>query len=85
MREGKLKKQPIYIGGLGARVHGDLRHRGGADARQHTNLHLNDALQLVVLGKGPGGQHEVDGRENFCHHRWHDEREHGGAHVGDAV
>ena len=24
MREGKLKKQPIYIGGLGPRVHGDL-------------------------------------------------------------
>jgi Cft2 family RNA processing exonuclease len=52
MREGKLKPQPIYIGGLG-RVFTEIydleAHR---THRQHTNLQLNQALQLVVLEKG---------------------------------
>ena len=79
MREGKLKKQPIYIGGLG-RVFTEIydleAHR---THRQHTNLQLNQALQLDRAGKRPGGKHEIERRENFCHHRRHDEREHGGA------
>jgi len=52
MREGKLKKQPIYIGGLG-RVFTEIydleSHR---THRQHTNLQLNESLQLIVLEKG---------------------------------
>ncbi len=77
MREGKLKPQPIYIGGLG-RVFTEIydleAHRAH---RQHSNLHLNQALSLVVLEKAVG-KHEADRREDFCHHRRHDEREHGG-------
>jgi Cft2 family RNA processing exonuclease len=52
MREGKLKEQPIYIGGLG-RVFTEIydleAHR---THRQHTNLQLHEALQLIVLEKG---------------------------------
>ena len=52
MREGKLKPQPIYIGGLG-RVFTEIydleSHR---THRQHTNLQLHEALNLVVLEKG---------------------------------
>ena len=84
MREGKLKPQPIYIGGLG-RVFTEIydleAHR---THRQHPNLQLNEALQPHGAGKRPGGKHEADRRENFCHHRRHDEREHGGARSGHA-
>src|SRR5450756_539611 len=41
MREGKLKKQPVYIGGLGrvfTEIYDIESHRMH---RQHTNLHLN--------------------------------------------
>lgn len=52
MREGKLRKQPIYIGGLG-RVFTEIydleAHRAH---RQHTNLRLHEELQLVVLDPG---------------------------------
>jgi Cft2 family RNA processing exonuclease len=84
MREGKLKKQPIYIGGLGrvfTEIYDIEAHR---THRQHTNLQLNEALQLIVLEKGAGGKHEVERRKNFRHHRRHDEREHGGARSGGA-
>ena len=84
MREGKLKKQPIYIGGLGrvfTEIYDIEAHR---THRQHTNLQLNEALQLIVLEKGAGGKHEIERRKNFCHHRRHDEREHGGARPGGA-
>ena len=49
MREGNLKPQPIYIGGLG-RVFTEIydleSHRAH---RQYPNLQLRDALNLVVL------------------------------------
>jgi Cft2 family RNA processing exonuclease len=50
--EGKLKRQPIYIGGLG-RVFTEIydleSHR---TSRQHPDLQLHEALNLVVLEKG---------------------------------
>jgi Cft2 family RNA processing exonuclease len=49
MREGRLRPQPIYIGGLG-RVFTEIydleAHR---THRQHSNLQLHEALNLVVL------------------------------------
>jgi Cft2 family RNA processing exonuclease len=51
-RAGRLKHQPIYIGGLG-RVFTEIydleSHR---THRQHSNLQLREALNLVVLEKG---------------------------------
>src|SRR3954469_2086908 len=51
MREGRLRKQPIYIGGLG-RVFTEIydleAHRAH---RQHPNLRLTEALNLIVLDK----------------------------------
>jgi Cft2 family RNA processing exonuclease len=52
MRAGKLTRQPIFIGGLG-RVFTEIydleAHRSH---RQHQNLRLTQALNLVVLEKG---------------------------------
>lgn len=49
MRAGKLRKQPIYIGGLG-RVFTEIydleAHR---TPRNHSNLILHESLQLIVL------------------------------------
>ena len=65
MREGKLKKQPIYIGGLG-RVFTELydieAHR---THRSHTNLQLNEALQLIVLEKGQSESMKLGGGKIF--------------------
>ncbi|HEU5072177.1 MAG TPA: MBL fold metallo-hydrolase [Verrucomicrobiae bacterium] len=48
MREGRLKRQPIYIGGLG-RVFSEIydlqAHR---THRQHSNLLLHETLELIV-------------------------------------
>jgi Cft2 family RNA processing exonuclease len=65
MREGKLKKQPIYIGGLGrvfTEIYDIESHR---THRQHTNLHLNDALQLIVLEKGAAESMKLTGGKIF--------------------
>ncbi len=52
MKAGKLKPQPIYIGGLG-RVFTEIydleSHRTN---RQHPDLQLHEALNLTVLEKG---------------------------------
>ena len=52
MEQGKLKRQQIFIGGLG-RVFTEIydleAHRTN---RQHPNLQLHDALNLTVLEKG---------------------------------
>lgn len=52
MREGKMKPQPVYIGGL-SRVFTEIydleAHRAN---RQHSNLRLTEALNLVVMEKG---------------------------------
>jgi Cft2 family RNA processing exonuclease len=65
MREGKLKEQPIYIGGLG-RVFTEIydleAHR---THRQHTNLQLHEALQLIVLEKGQAENMKLSGGKIF--------------------
>jgi Cft2 family RNA processing exonuclease len=65
MREGKLKEQPVYIGGLG-RVFTEIydleAHRAN---RQHTNLQLHEALQLVVLEKGQAEKMKLSGGKIF--------------------
>jgi len=65
MREGKLKKQPIYIGGLG-RVFTEIydleAHR---THRQHTNLQLHEAHNLIVLAPGQVGQMKLSGGRIF--------------------
>jgi Cft2 family RNA processing exonuclease len=49
MRDGRIKRQPIYIGGLG-RVFTEIydleAHRAH---RQHTSLQLHEELDLIVL------------------------------------
>ena len=52
MREGRIKRQPIYIGGLGrvfTEIYDLQAHRAH---RQHTNLKLTEALNLVVMDRG---------------------------------
>jgi Cft2 family RNA processing exonuclease len=65
MHEGKLKEQPIFIGGLG-RVFTEIydleAHR---THRQHTNLQLHDALQLIVLEKGQAENMKLSGGKIF--------------------
>jgi Cft2 family RNA processing exonuclease len=48
MREGRLKPQPVYIGGLGrvfTEIYDLQAHR---THRQHSNLQIHEALNLVV-------------------------------------
>ena len=65
MRAGKLKPQPIYIGGLG-RVFTEIydleAHR---THRQHTNLLLHEAHNLVVLEKGQAQSMKLSGSRIF--------------------
>jgi predicted metal-dependent RNase len=65
MRGGKLRRQPIYIGGLG-RVFTEIydleAHR---THRQHTNLQLHEALNLIVLEKGQGEKMKLSGGRIF--------------------
>jgi Cft2 family RNA processing exonuclease len=65
MRAGKLKSQPIYIGGLG-RVFTEIydleAHR---THRQHANLQLHEALQLIVLEKGQAEKMKLSGGRIF--------------------
>jgi len=62
IRDGKLKRQPIYIGGLG-RVFTEIydleAHRAH---RQHTSLQLNEALNLIVLDPGQAEKMKLSGR-----------------------
>ena len=62
MSEGKLKRRPIYIGGLG-RVFTEIydleSHR---THRQLPNLQLHEALNLVVLEKGQAETMNLNGR-----------------------
>ena len=65
MREGRLAKQPVYIGGLGrvfTEIYDIEAHRMH---RQHTNLQLNAALQLVVLEKGMADDMQLTGGKIF--------------------
>ncbi len=65
MGEGKLKPQPVYIGGLG-RVFTEIydleSHRAH---RQHPNLQLHEALNLVVLEKGQADTMKLTGGRLF--------------------
>ena len=65
MRAGKLKPQPVYIGGLG-RVFTEIydleAHR---THRQHTNLQLHEALELIVLEKGQAEKMKLSGGRIF--------------------
>lgn len=65
MRAGKLKSQPIYIGGLG-RVFTEIydleAHR---THRQHSNLQLHEALNLVVLDPGQVQKMKLTGGRIF--------------------
>ena len=65
MREGKLKKQPIFIGGLG-RVFTEIydleAHR---THRLHTSMQLHEALQLIVLEKGQAEKMRLGGGKIF--------------------
>lgn len=65
MREGKLKQQPIYIGGLG-RVFTEIydleAHR---THRNHTNLQLHEALNLIVLEHGQAQKMKLSGGRIF--------------------
>ncbi len=48
MRQGKIKRQPVYIGGLGrvfTEIYDLQAHR---THRQHSNLALHEALELIV-------------------------------------
>ncbi len=65
MREGKLKQQPVYIGGLGrvfTEIYDIEAHR---THRQHTNLQLNEALELIVLEKGAAESMKLSGGKIF--------------------
>lgn len=65
MREGHLKPQPVYIGGLG-RVFTEIydleSHR---THRQYPNLQLHDALDLTVLDQGQVENMKLTGARLF--------------------
>jgi len=65
MRAGKLKPQPIYIGGLG-RVFTEIydleAHR---THRRHANLQLHEALELIVLEKEQAEKMKLSGGRIF--------------------
>ena len=65
MREGKLKPQPVYIGGLG-RVFTEIydleSHR---THRQYPNLQMHDALNLTVLDQGQVDKMRLTGGRLF--------------------
>src|SRR6266581_1385297 len=65
MREGKLKPQPVYIGGLG-RVFTEIydleSHR---THRQYPNLQLREALNLIVLEQGQAEKMKLTGGRLF--------------------
>jgi Cft2 family RNA processing exonuclease len=65
MADGKLKPQPIYIGGLG-RVFTEIydleAHR---THRQYPNLQLREALNLVVLEQGQSEKMKLTGGRLF--------------------
>jgi len=65
MREGKLRPQPVYIGGLG-RVFTEIydleSHR---THRQYPNLQMHDALNLTVLEQGQVEKMKLTGGRLF--------------------
>ena len=65
MRDGKLKQQPIYIGGLG-RVFTEIYDlEAQRTHRNHTNLQLHEALNLIVLDAGQVQKMKLSGGRIF--------------------
>src|ERR1041385_2878411 len=65
MREGKLRRQPIYIGGLG-RVFTEIYDLEAHRMNRHlTNLRLTEALNLIVLDKNALENMRLDSRRIF--------------------
>ena len=65
IKAGKLKSQPIYIGGLG-RVFTEIYDlEASRTHRQHSSLQLNEALNLVVLEKGQAESMKLSGGRIF--------------------
>jgi Cft2 family RNA processing exonuclease len=65
MRDGKLKRQQVYIGGLG-RVFTEIYDIEAARThRQHPKLRLNEALELTVLEKGAAESMKLSGGKLF--------------------
>ena len=65
MKAGKLRNQPIYIGGLGrvfTEIYDLQAHRAH---RQHQNMRLTEALNLVVLEKGQAEKMKLTGGRIF--------------------
>lgn len=64
-RAGRLKHQPIYIGGLGrifTEIYDIEAHR---THRQHSSLQLNEALNIIVLEKGQAEKMKLTGGRIF--------------------
>jgi Cft2 family RNA processing exonuclease len=65
MGEGRLRRQPVYIGGLG-RVFTEIydleSHR---THRQYPNLQLHEALNLIVLEQGQAEKMKLTGARIF--------------------
>lgn len=65
MREGKMKRQQVFIGGLG-RVFTELYDiEAKRTRRQHPGLRLNEALELTVLEKGMADGIKLSGGKLF--------------------
>jgi Cft2 family RNA processing exonuclease len=65
MRAGKLRPQPVYIGGLG-RVFTEIYDlEARRTHRQHTNLQLHEALELIVLEKEQAEKMKLGGGKIF--------------------
>jgi Cft2 family RNA processing exonuclease len=65
MRSGELRRQPIYIGGLG-RVFTEIYDLQAHHAhRQHQSLRLTEALNLVVLESGQAQKMKLSGGRIF--------------------
>jgi len=65
MREGKLKPQPVFIGGLG-RVFTEIYDlEANRVHRQHTSLRLHEALELTVVEKGQAEKMKLAGGKIF--------------------
>jgi Cft2 family RNA processing exonuclease len=65
MREGRIPRQPVYIGGLGrvfTEIYDLQAHR---THRQHSNLALTEALDLQVLEKGQAEKMKFGGGKLF--------------------
>jgi Cft2 family RNA processing exonuclease len=65
MRTGKLRNQPIYIGGLGrvfTEIYDIEAHRAH---RQHQSLRLTEALNLIVLEQGQAEKMKLTGGRIF--------------------